>query len=386
MITSAEFCDVLLKHHYSFVTGVPCSYLTPLINYSMTNRSFEYVNAANEGDAVAIAAGASLGGYSSVAMFQNSGLGNAVSPLTSLTWVFRIPVLLIVTWRGQPGGPKDEPQHELMGKITTEQLRLMDIPFWQVPRTANAFGSMMSEVSATSNLSQRPVALLLEKDSIAPQVGKVGWNRASTANLKANQPFEHSQPSSIAFDPDEVIRCIANSLLPTDFVIATTGYTGRSLFNCGDRASNIYMVGSMGCVSSFAMGLALAQPSKRFIAIDGDGSFLMRMGALAAIGHQQPPNLLHIVLDNGVHESTGGQPSLSSNVDFSAIAAASGYPSVQGISDLEELRLILHSQKRRLGLLCVKTKNRNNVDLPRPTCSPESVAKRFRRELGLNPE
>ena len=382
MITSAEFCEVLLKHNYSFVTGVPCSYLTPLINYSMTNRSFKYVNAANEGDAVAIAAGASLGGCGSVAMFQNSGLGNAVSPLTSLTWVFRIPVLLIVTWRGQPGGPKDEPQHELMGKITTEQLRLMDIPFWQMPRTADAFGSMMSEVNATSDRGQRPVALLLEKDSIAPQVGEIEWN----LGLKTKQSFEYSQPSPNAFDPDEVIRCIANSLLQTDFVVATTGYTGRALFACGDRASNIYMVGSMGCVSSFALGLALAQPSKRFIAIDGDGSLLMRMGALAAVGHEQPPNLLHIVLDNGVHESTGGQPSLSSNVDITAIAAASGYPIVQSVCDLEELRLILHSQERRLGLLHVKTKIRKNIVLPRPDCSPESVAQRFRRELGLIPE
>ncbi|HUP82195.1 MAG TPA: thiamine pyrophosphate-binding protein, partial [Pirellula sp.] len=223
MITSAEFCEVLLKHNYSIVTGVPCSYLTPLINYSMTNRSFKYVNAANEGDAVAIAAGASLGGWGSVAMFQNSGLGNAVSPLTSLTWVFRIPILLIVTWRGQPGGPKDEPQHELMGKITTEQLRLMDIPFWQMPRTVDAFGSMMSEVNATLDRGQRPVALLLEKDSIAPQVGEIEWN----LGLKTKQPFAYSQPSPNAFDPDEVIRCIANSLMQTDFVVATTGYTGR---------------------------------------------------------------------------------------------------------------------------------------------------------------
>ncbi|HUP79371.1 MAG TPA: thiamine pyrophosphate-dependent enzyme, partial [Pirellula sp.] len=158
---------------------------------------------------------------------------------------------------------------------------------------------------------------------------------------------------------------------------------GRALFACGDRASNIYMVGSMGCVSSFALGLALAQPSKRFIAIDGDGSLLMRMGALAAVGQEQPPNLLHIVLDNGVHESTGGQPSLSSHVDISAIAAASGYPIVQNVCDLEELRLILHSQERRLGLLHVKTKSRKNIVLPRPDCSPESVAQRFRLELGL---
>ncbi len=167
MIGAAAFISAATARGVGLYTGVPCSYLTPFINHVIGSASLRYVGAANEGDAIAIAAGSALAGVPAVAMFQNSGLGNAVSPLTSLTHTFRIPVLLIVTWRGEPGGPPDEPQHALMGQVTPRMLELMEIPWAPFPREEGAIGPALDAAFAHMRDAKRPYALVMRKGSVA---------------------------------------------------------------------------------------------------------------------------------------------------------------------------------------------------------------------------
>ncbi len=382
MTDAARFVAAAAARGFLLYTGVPCSYFTPFINHILnqaarpaTPTTARYIGAANEGDAVAIAAGAGLGGLRSVVMFQNSGLGNAVNPLTSLNWTFRIPVLLIVTWRGEPGGAADEPQHELMGRITPELLELMDIPWSPFPTTDSEIGPVFDRASAHMERERRPYALVMRKGSVADIA------------LETPPPAAHRRGAgaTIAAVPRatrrQMLAAIQSALGDGDVVIATTGYTGRELYALDDRPCQLYMVGSMGCASSFGLGLAAARPDRRIVVIDGDGAALMRLGALTTIGIERPANLLHVLLDNGMHESTGGQATVSRNVDFCAIARASGYPQALETGDPDELRECV---SRRTGGLCfirVPILPGVSKDLPRPTVGPAEVAERLRRYL-----
>ncbi len=170
-----------------------------------------------------------------------------------------------------------------------------------------------------------------------------------------------------------------------DVVIATTGYTGRELYALGDRPCQLYMVGSMGCAMSLGLGLAIARPDRRIVVVDGDGAALMRLGALTTLGTERPPNLLHIVLDNGMHESTGGQATVSANVDFCALALACGYPQALAASDPDELREYVDWRAPGLRFVHVPIRPGVTGALPRPTVTPAEVAARLRAHLGPRP-
>ncbi|HHQ15135.1 MAG TPA: phosphonopyruvate decarboxylase, partial [Chromatiales bacterium] len=350
-------------------------YLKPFINQVIDAPDLSYVGAANEGDAVAIAAGAELGGTRAVAMFQNSGLGNAVNPLTSLTWTFRLPVLLITTLRGEPGGAPDEPQHEMMGRITAKLLELMEIPSEYFPVESDEIAAVLERATAHMNETGRPYALIMRKGSVA---------KAELASKpQARAPDAISAPALDALHRrEEMLRAIQSAAGPDDLLIATTGYTGRELYACDDRPNQLYMVGSMGCASSLGLGLALAQPSRRVIVLDGDGAALMRLGSFATLGHERPPNLVHVLLDNGIHESTGGQATVSHSIDFTAIAAACGYPQVTAVNRPEDLTGLLSEPAGQLLFVHVPIEPGIAADLPRPSISPEQVARRFRAQLG----
>ena len=375
MITAREFIGAAAGRGFSLYTGVPCSYLTPFINQVLNDRALRYVGAVNEGDAVAIAAGAVLGGQGAIAMFQNSGLGNAVNPLTSLTWTFRLPVLLIVTWRGQPGGAADEPQHELMGGITPRLLELMDIPWRPFPAATQEIAPALDAATRHFESEHRPFAFVMSKGAVAG------------TTLSAAEPFR--LPRAIAAGAAvapvatrrQMLAAVQRALRPQDLLIATTGFCGRELYALDDRPNQLYMVGSMGCAASFGLGLALAQPRRRVIVIDGDGALLMRLGVLATLGAERPPNLLHLLLDNGMHESTGGQATVARNVDFCALAAASGYPETALVNDPAELGRRVAD--RAIGLRFVHAPVRPGIpeQLPRPGQSPVEVAARFRAHL-----
>ncbi|TAK50954.1 MAG: phosphonopyruvate decarboxylase [Gammaproteobacteria bacterium] len=375
MITAREFIGAAAGRGFSLYTGVPCSYLTPFINQVLSDRALRYVGAVNEGDAVAIAAGAVLGGRGAIAMFQNSGLGNAVNPLTSLTWTFRLPVLLIVTWRGQPGGAADEPQHELMGEITPRLLELMDIPWRPFPAATGEIAAALDAATRHFESESRPFAFVMSKGAVAETkldaAPPLHLPRASAAGA-AVAPVAARQ---------QMLAAIQAALQPRDLVIATTGFCGRELYALDDRPNQLYMVGSMGCAVSFGLGLALAQPRRRIIVIDGDGALLMRLGVLATLGAERPPNLLHLLLDNGMHESTGGQATVARNVDFCAAAAASGYPETALVNDPAALGRLVASSAAGLRFIHAPIRAGIPEKLPRPKQSPVEVAARFRAQL-----
>jgi len=381
MVRANVFVQELKRAGFELFTGVPCSYLTPLINSVIDSRELQYVAAANEGDAVAIACGAELGGMHGVVMCQNSGLGNAVSPFTSLTAVFRIPVLVITTWRGQPNGSADEPQHQVMGHITQKLLDLIEIPWEEIPENEEELAAVLARAVAHMRSDGTPYALILTN-------GKIGPRDLQTKPDLQREFQVDCTPACRSIvqrhEADDVLRTIQASVRETDVVLATTGYTGRALYALADGPNQLYMVGSMGCVSSLGLGLALAQPRRRVVALDGDGALLMRMGAMATIGHQRPSNFVHVLLDNGVHDSTGGQATASPSVDFASVARACGYTTVIRAGCLSELHDALADAEDRLKFIHVKTTPRTNRKLPRPHVAPREVAERLQRWLEVS--
>ena len=365
--------EALSQRGFGLFSGVPCSYLTPLINATIDSPSIRYINAANEGEAVAIGSGAQLGGVPAVAMFQNSGLGNAVSPLTSLNAIFRIPILIIVTWRGQPGGAADEPQHSLVGKVMPDLLETMQIPHAVLPADPQQLSAVLDQAVTSMAETGLPYALMLEKGTID--------SRALRTTPPDRSPRSATVPESAvtSLDVEQVLTTIAAAGQRSESaVLATTGFTGRALFNVGDRDNQLYMVGSMGCVGSLALGVALARPERQVIAIDGDGAFLMRMGGLSAIAAAKPANMTHIVLDNGVHDSTGAQSTLSHAVDIPTVASACGYPEICVASSIDQLDDLLSHSAEQLRLIYVRTSPRADRKLPRPDITPAQVANRLR--------
>lgn len=375
MIEAQHFIHAASQRGIDFYAGVPCSYLTPFINQVITSPDIQYVGAANEGDAVAIGAGAELGGRRAVVMFQNSGLGNAVSPLTSLNYVFRIPVLVITTLRGEPGGAPDEPQHELMGEITTRLLEEMQIPWEYFPAEETEIESALDRALAHMDSERRPYALVMRKGTVNPSPLRADF---------PTKPIINAQPSIVDATSRrrDMLEAIQSCVTRKDVIIATTGYTGRELYGCSDRPNQLYMVGSMGCASSFGMGLALASPGHRIIVIDGDGAALMRLGAMTSIGYERPANLVHILLDNSVHESTGAQPTVSKSLDFCSIAAACGYEKVIRTADPAVLSDALSEETHELTFIHVPVIPGISGELKRPSIRPVEVAERLRQFLG----
>ena len=386
MIDAKSFCDAAKTAGFSIYTGVPCSYVKPFINFVIDAPDLTYIGATNEGDAVAIATGAELGGKRAVVMMQNSGLGNAVSPLTSLNAVFRIPVLLIVTLRGEPGGPHDEPQHELMGAITTQMLDTMNVAWAFFPQQTSEIAPALETAVSHMTKTGLPFCLVMKKDSVAP-------HKLATKPLVRQPDATVAIPTAIATPTsattgevkrpsrEEALRAVQRAALPEDIVIATTGFTGRELYACDDRHNQLYVVGSMGCASSIGLGLAWARPDRRVIVLDGDGAMLMRLGALATLAYEQPKNLVHVLLDNEAHESTGGQSTVSHSMDLAGVARSCGYADVSKVDTAEALESALRD--RRPGLRFVSLKTRHGVpdDLPRPKVTPREVAGRIRKLL-----
>ncbi len=381
MIEADEFVEAARALGFSRYTGVPCSFLTPFINYVINDETLEYVSSANEGDALATAAGAAIGGQRSIVMMQNSGLGNAVSPITSLSYVFRIPFLIITTHRGQPG-LKDEPQHELMGQITGELFELMRVPWEVFPKTEAEIKPALQRALDYMSRERRPYAFIMEKGTVAKH------------SLKKNPvPVIHKRKKTLTYDFETGTETVDRhaalnkiiTLTPEEntLVIATTGYTGRELFAIADRVNQIYMVGSMGCASSLGLGIALARPDLTVVVIDGDGAGLMRMGNFATLGSYAGNNLVHILLDNEVHDSTGAQGTVAGNIDFAKIAEASGYAvSLSGnrLSLLEQLFQYEDTDGPVFGHLKIKAGTIDN--LPRPDVTPESVLTRAMQHIG----
>ena len=369
---SADFVDAARSRGFSLWAGVPCSYLTAFLNRVAGDPRLDYVAAANEGDAVALAAGAGLAGRRAVAMFQNSGLGNAVNPLTSLVHPHRMPLLLIVSLRGDPEGPADEPQHALMGATTTRLLELMDIHWEYFPRSApeTALERAVDHMERTG----LAYCFVVRKDAVAGASAP-----AALASLNV-APSITQEPKASKASRREYLAALQAAAGPRDVFVSTTGYTSRELYALGDRPNQLDLVGAMGCASSVGLGLAIARPDVRVTVLDGDGAALMRLGAMATIGYRRAPNLLHIVLDNGMHESTGGQPTVTASIDLCAVARACGYPQVHRVADPRELAQCFAAPRDALGFVCAAV-TPGVGELPRPRIGPAEVASRLRAHL-----
>ncbi len=370
MINTKKFGDEMKALGFDFYSGVPCSFLKALINYAI--NECDYVMAANEGDAVAIASGAKLGGKRSVVLMQNSGLTNATSPLTSLNFTFKLPVLGFVSLRGEPG-VKDEPQHELMGQITEKMLSLMKVE-WAYLSDDEAEAAKQLKIANDHIDAGRTFFFVVKK-------GTFGDVKLSPQSLKQveNSKLKKSSAKQSLPIRTQALKTISDQADQDTILLATTGKTGRELFEVEDKPNNLYMVGSMGCISSLGLGLALARPDKKIIAIDGDGSALMRLGSFATNAYYHPANLLHIVLDNNAHDSTGGQATVSHIVDFATMASTVSYPVALQVNSLEELESAIKEWKKegQLTFIHLRISQGSPAELGRPTVKPFEVKERL---------
>ena len=385
-MTGAMLAQLLQEHGVSFVSGVPCSYLGPLLPELWSREGIDSVHAPNEGEAVAACAGAALCGRRTLAFMQNSGLGNAVSPLASLTAVFDIPLLLLISVRGEEGR-EDEPQHRLMGRITAPLLDLLEIPFERLGSDADQAREALERACGYVEKVSRPYALLAGSDSIGGSPGP--WRasperREPRARTVTQMGREHTEAAPTRAEALE--RIVSATPAGRCVVVSSTGYTSRELYAIADRSSHLYMVGSMGCASALGLGIARSRPDITVVVVEGDGSALMRLGSLPMVGAQGPSNLIHVLLDNGAHESTGGQPTLAPTTRFAEIARASGYGLALEGDTLDLVTSVLAPRAiegPRFAHIRIRPGTR--AALPRPREHPRQVAQRFASHLRALP-
>jgi len=375
MLSIDQVIETLLSHNYSACSGVPCSFLKPVINGVIDSPDMNYVGASSEGEAVGISLGTYLAGKKTITMCQNSGFGNMVNPLTSLNYPFRIPTLLVVTWRGQPG-IKDEPQHEQMGAITPQLFKTLDIPWEIFPDDLESLRETIEKADRYMQAEQRPFGLLMKKGTVSPH-SLLDQEQTLRTQIQS-QNYLGAAPEHL-LTRTQVLETLLEELPGNEAVIATTGKTGRELFEISDRPNHLYVVGGMGTASAIGLGISHSLKQQPTVVIDGDGAALMKLGNLSTIGQYQPKNLLHVVLDNSVHDSTGGQKTSADTVDFAAIAAAANYRSAVSVDDLANIRSALNAIRQSDGphFVHIKIKPGSPKDLGRPTIAPQDVKARF---------
>lgn len=370
MIDVGEFINYLKENGIDFFCGVPDSQLSSFCDYIEENE--DNIIATNEGNAVGIAAGYHLTTRSfPVVYLQNSGLGNIVNPVTSLTHekVYSIPIIYIIGWRGQPG-VHDEPQHKKQGEITLDLLELLDIDY-----------VVINGESSLDDLKHifedRFLAELGEGNSVAIVVSKGAFN-----------DYKIPKSSNNILTREDAIQTVVGFLNDDDMVVSTTGKSSRELFEYREKknqghGNDFLTVGSMGHSSSIALGIALNNCNKKIFVFDGDGAILMHMGAIALIGSEKPKNFYHIMFNNSAHESVGGLPTVMSNIDMMNIALSCGYNSVFNASNRGELREVLPKFIESEGpvFLNIDINIESRKDLGRPTTTPIENKNDFMKKL-----
>lgn len=353
-----------------FYTGVPDSQLKALCDYLMNTYGIDqhhHIIAANEGNCVGLAAGYHLAtGKTPVVYMQNSGEGNIINPLASLLndRVYAIPMIFIIGWRGEPG-IHDEPQHIYQGKVTVRLMEDMDVKTFIIGKetTEDELQRAMNSFREVLNVGKQ-VAFIVRKGSLEYRE-KVVYKNDYTMTR------------------EEIIQHIVKAT-GEDPIVSTTGKASRELFearvaNGQSHKYDFLTVGSMGHSSSIALGVALNKPDRKIWCIDGDGAVLMHMGSMAVIGANAPKNLVHIVINNGAHETVGGMPTVASKMDVVAIAKACGYPNAVSVDSFAELDRVLNEAKSRkkLSLIEVKCSIGARADLGRPTTTAIDNKKSF---------
>ncbi|MBR3763542.1 MAG: phosphonopyruvate decarboxylase [Clostridia bacterium] len=347
-----------------FFTGVPDSQLKGLCDtlYATLGVKEKHIVAANEGNAIGLCAGHFLAtGRPALCYMQNSGLGNAVNPLASLmdAQVYAMPCLLVIGWRGEPG-VKDEPQHVKQGQVTLSQLELLDVPYMVLDKamTEADFDAAFAEIRAHL-AANRTAAIVVKKGALACSVKPVYGNKHEMTR-------------------EEAVGVIARLAGSRDAFVSTTGKLSRELFELREAAGqgherDFLTVGSMGHASMIALGIAMEQPNRRIWCLDGDGAALMHLGAMAVIGQRKPNNLVHVVINNGAHETVGGMPVCEGGLDLCALAMAAGYRSVCRANSPETLLDAIDAAMSagELAFIEVLCAVGAREDLGRPTTTPQ---------------
>ena len=362
MISPAFFVEKLRSLGIDFYAGVPDSLLKNICAYISDNIDDRHnIITANEGGAVGLAAGYHLAtGRIPVVYMQNSGEGNIINPLASLIDrdVYRIPVLLLIGWRGKPG-VHDEPQHVKQGKVTLSLLETMGVPYLVLAKDETEAASQIEKAVDYMKTGGEAFALVVEKDTF------------DTYKL------QHQVAREWEMSREEAIKCVADSLESRDVIVSTTGMISRELFEHRTAKGqgherDFLTVGSMGHASQIALGIALEQPTRRVWCFDGDGAAIMHLGGMAIVASKAGANYMHVVFNNGAHDSVGGQPTVGLDIDLPAIAKAVGYRHTCSVSTLAELKEALGIMKDQEGpsflQVCVRKGNRK--DLGRPTTTP----------------
>jgi phosphonopyruvate decarboxylase len=274
-----------------------------------------------------------------------------------------------------------------MGPITPAMLDTMEIPWETFPTEAEAIGPALDRATRHMDETGRPYALVMQKGSVKPYELKTGTAAPRGAAKAAVTRLDGVAPDALPTRNEALQRVIAHAPLDSTVVLASTGFCGRELYALDDRANQLYMVGSMGCLTPFALGLALARPDLHVVALDGDGAALMRMGVFATLGAYGTANLTHVLLDNGAHDSTGGQATVSPQVSFAGVAAACGYASAVETDQLRVLDEVLAAPRADgVGPRFVRLAIRRGTPdgLPRPTIAPPDVKTRLMRHIGAS--
>lgn len=362
MIRPQFFYDTLALSGINFYAGVPDSLLKNLCAY-ITDHADDAHNiiAANEGGAMGIAAGHYLAtGRIPVVYMQNSGEGNIINPLASLTDpdVYNIPVLLVIGWRGKPG-VHDEPQHVKQGKVTTGLLNVMGIDYTVLSKDEDKAETQIKKAVDYMQTTRQCYAFVIEKDTFEPYT------------------LQNIEKNDLALSREEAIQTVVAALSGKDVIVSTTGMISRELFEYRTKMNqgherDFLTVGSMGHASQIALGIALDKQDRRVWCFDGDGASIMHMGSMAIVANKVPKNFIHVVFNNGAHDSVGGQPTVGLKINLPAIANAVGYNCVFSVETKDDLKKLLEKIISQEGpiFLEVKVKKGNRKDLGRPTTTP----------------
>ena len=362
MLSPQKFIDTLLTNGIDFFAGVPDSLLKNVCAYITDHVACgSHVIAANEGGAVALAAGHYLAtGNMGCVYMQNSGQGNAVNPLASLTdaEVYHIPLLLLIGWRGRPG-VHDEPQHVKQGKITTGLLNTMGINYEVLSHEEPIALKQTLHALESLHRTGDAYALVVERDTFE------------------SYTLQHTLPNDYPLRRESAVRQVADAVSKYAVIVSTTGMISRELFeyrvSMGQgHGCDFLTVGSMGHASQIALGIALAQPNRRVFCFDGDGAVIMHMGGMAIVGARKPKNYVHVVFNNGAHDSVGGQPTVGHDIELTQVARAVGYSTVLKAETAEQLADIMCTTEVAEGPVFVEIRvaRGNRKDLGRPTTTP----------------
>lgn len=368
-INPTDFYNHLTKNGVDFFTGVPDSLLKEFCLCIDDNiNSDKHIITANEGNAIALAAGYFLANKSLPLVYmQNSGLGNAVNPLLSLCdpAVYSIPMLVMIGWRGEPG-VKDEPQHVKQGSIQLELLNTMDIPYEIISKDDNQFDIKILNAINKAKAENRPVALLIKKGTFDKYQNTIH----TTDNFTMHR--------------EEALEIILKNIDEKVIVVSTTGKTSREIFEIRERLGQSHekdflTVGSMGHCSSIALGIALAKPNRDVLCIDGDGAMLMHLGSLTSISVLKPKNLRHVLMNNQAHESVGGQKTAATHIDLSAVVKSMGLNNIYTAQSQQELKNSIDEffSAKTTTFLEVKIRSGSRDNLGRPTIKPIENKKDF---------